>query len=203
MPQVSLAAWTGIAAFAGQQESDWSLNGQAINADSRLYGLQAEERSRVGLHVGARVSQNSLRLESPLNTPTLEKYEVQQLAFYLRWPIPLNDTLTLHTRVDYQYNTGNRSKIDNDNDIDIDWIETTLETGLSLRMGLFSIRPFVNFSWINGEITTPASITKIELDDGHSAGVLVDIYVERTAFVRLKATASGSDSLFISFVREY
>lgn len=203
--QASWAAWTGIAAFAGQQESGWLLNGQAIDADSRLYGLQVEDRSSVGLYVGARVGKNSLRLENLINTSSIEKYDVQSLSFYLRWPIPLTDTLSLHTSFNYQFNTGSQYEDDTDpeTETEIDWIETALEIGVSLRLGIISIRPFVEFRSINGEITTPASIRKIELKEDYNSGVLMDIYVERTAFVRLKATFSDSDSLFISFVREY
>ena len=50
---------------------------------------------------------------------------------------------------------------------------------------------------------TATNIRKIELNDDQSAGLILDIYVERTAYVRLKATNSGGESLFISFVREY
>lgn len=199
----SSASWTGIGAFVGQYESDWSVAGTTMNSDSRIYGLQIEEKTLIGLHIGARAGQDSLTLENPLDLTQFEKYNVQFVSFYLRWPLALTDSLSLHNLFNYQFNLGNQSSVDNTTDTDIDWIETSFHIGISLRLGPASIRPFVTYRSINGEISSAATVRKIELKDNQSTGVLLDIYVEPTAYVRLSATTSGSDSLLLSFVREY
>lgn len=203
MPTIVSASWTGIAAFVGQHESDWSVSGTTLNADSRIYGLHIEERTRIGLRIGARAGQNSLTLENPLDLTQFEKYNVQFLSFYLRWPIAVTDMLTLHNRFNYQFNLGNQSSVDNATDTDIDWIETSINIGISLRLGHVSLRPFAIYRSITGEISSPSVVRKIDLKDNLSTGVLLDIHVEPTAYVRLEATTSGGNSLMLSFVREY
>ena len=203
IPHAVSAGWTGIAAFVGQHKSDWLVSTTKLNADSRIYGLQIEERTLIGLRIGARASQNSLTLENPLDLTQFEKYNVQSLSFYLRWPFPMTDSLTLYNQFNYQFNLGNQSGVDNTTDTDIDWIETSINIGISLRLGPVSIRPFAVYRSINGEISSPTVVRKIDLKDNQSTGVLLDIHVEPTAYVRLEATTSGSDSLMLSFVREY
>lgn len=203
LPHAVSASWTGIAAFVGQHESDWLVSTTKLNADSRIYGLQIEERTLIGLRIGARAGQNSLTLENQLDLTQFEKYNVQFLSFYLRWPLAMTDSLTLYNQFNYQFNLGNQSSVANTTDTDIDWIETSINLGISLRLGPVSIRPFTIYRSINGEISSPTVVRKIDLKDNQSTGILLDIHVEPTAYIRLEATTSGSDSLMLSFVREY
>lgn len=203
VPHTSNAAWTGIGAFVGQHESDWSVSATRLDANSRIYGLQIEEKTLIGLSVGARAGQNSLTLENPQDLTRFEKYNVQFVSIYLRWPSALTHSLTLHSLFNYQFNLGSHSRVDNVTETDIEWIEASINVGLSLRLGAISIRPFVNYRSLDGEISAPAEVRKIDLKDNQSAGVLLDIHVEPTAYVRLEASTSGSDSLMLSFIREY
>lgn len=187
----------------GQHESNWSVAGTTLRADNRIYGLHIEEKTLIGLSIGARAGQNSLTLENQQDLTQFEKYNVQFVSFYLRWPLKLTDLLTLKSRFNYQFNLGTQSGVDTETDIDIDWIETSLDIGVNLRLGPLSISPFAVYRSIDGEISSATSVRKIDLNDNNSAGVRLDIHVEPTAYVRLEVIATGADSLMLSFVREY
>lgn len=201
LPQSVLAAWTGIGAFVGEGDTDWSFNGTVLQASSRNYGFRIEEKTQVDLRVGASAGQLSLTLKDPDNILPTEKFEGQFLSFYLRMPVRLTDHLKLHTDLNYQFNLGEQSG-DMD-ESEIDWTETTVNIGLSLQLGRFSIRPFINFRSVDGDIVSETDTRVYKIEDNQSSGLILDMYVERTAFVRLKMTSSSNSSMFLSFVREY
>jgi len=201
MPLPTLAYWTGIGAYVGQGESGWDFTSGSRQADESRYGLHIEERTQSGLSIGASAGQFSLRLVDPLQLVETEKYGGQFLQFYLRWPVKLSESLTLHSRLDYQFNLGNRSGDTQDDEID--WNQAGITLGLALRLGLVSLRPFVNWSSIDGDMTEEGFTRVFENQDKSTAGIVVDIYVEPTAYVRLKGSAAQTPSFWLGFIREY
>lgn len=195
------AYWTGISAFVGQSESDWLLDGTLRQADITHFGLSIEEKTQVGLSIGARAGQISLRLKDLPISAQAEKFNAQFLSLYLRWPLPLTETLKLHTHFNYQFNLGDIS--DGSEDTDIEWSEVTINIGISLQLGRISIRPFIEFRSIDGDITSDNSTRVFELESQNSSGLIVDLYVEPTAFIRLMASSGESRAMMLSFVREY
>jgi hypothetical protein len=201
IPAIAQSAWTGIGAYTGQGETDWRFNSAILEADKSRYGLHVEERTQSGLRVGASAGQFSLRLKDPLQVADTEKFNGQFLEFYLRWPFKLSESLTLHSRINYQFNLGTRSGGSEDDEID--WNEAGLTLGLAVRFGLLSLRPFVNWSSIDGDITSDAKIKVFKNINNRSTGIILDIYVEPTAYVRLMGTSSDNPSIWFGFIREY
>lgn len=201
LPQPVLAAWTGIGALLGETETDWSFSGNILQADGRFIGLRIEEKSQIDLRIGASAGQFSLRLEDPLDITQTEKLDGQFLSFYLRWPTALSEHLKLHTFLNYQFNLGDQS--DDLDSNELEWTETTLDIGLSLQLGRLSIRPFINYRSIDGDIAANTGTRIFKIQDNQSSGLVLDMYVERTAYVRLRITSSSNPSMTFSFVREY
>lgn len=195
------AYWTGIGAFSGQDDSDWKLDTVTRVADRSRYGLHVEERARSGFIIGASAGQFSLRLKDPLQVADSQKYNGQFLQFYLRWPLALSDSLTLHSRLDYQFNLG--ELLSGEQGDEINWNEMGLTLGVALRLGLVSLQPFINWSSLDGDITLQSRSEGFENDEKVSYGMMVDIYVEPTAYVRLKGTAVNTSSVWLGFIREY
>lgn len=196
-----MAGWTGIAAFVGQNESEWLQASHISRANIDFFGMRVEEKSAVDLRIGARAGQFDLRLFDPLNVVSAEKYNGQFLSFYLRWPIKLAKEVKLHSIVNYQLNLGEKSG-DTEN-TEISWSEVTVNVGLSIQLGLLSIRPFIDFHSIDGDITSDTQSRFFQQDATGSYGLTLDLFVERSAFVRLKATTGSNQSILISFAREY
>ena len=195
------AAWTGIAAFASQQESDWSIGGQTLVADSFQYGLRIEEKTRPGLRIGLGIGQFHLRLEDRLNLTAIQEFDGEFAMFYMRWPFTLNDRLTLHSRFDYLYHQGRDS--DSDTDDDIDWIEAAVDIGVRYRVGIVSLQPYMRYRSVDGDLDLNNSTRLFSDSSAGSFGIKLDIHVEPSAYVRLQASFDAVDALGISFVREY
>ena len=195
------AAWTGIGAFVGQSESDWLVGGESRVADVNMYGFRIEEKSRTELRVGASAGQISVRLQLPDNSSLADKYYAQFISFYLRLPLKITDSISFHSRLNYQFNSGDSSR-DDDEEAEIDWTQLDLNLGLSFTVSNLSLRPFVNFRNIDGDINTDAGTRVFEEESSYSGGLIFDYAVEPTAYVRLTATAGERDSLMLSFVRE-
>lgn len=201
VPVVGHAWWTGIAAFADQQESDWAFSAQTRIADSFRYGLRIEEKTSPGLRLGMGIGQFHLRLKALSNIPTIDKYDGEFVLFYMRWPFNLSDRLSLHTRFDYLYHSGRQSENSSDNEID--WIETAFSAGLRMNLGTVSLQPYVRFRSIDGDLTRDATVQLFDDAQVNSYGIKLDIHVEPTAYVRLHASFNATESLGVSFVREY
>ena len=202
MPQSALALWTGISAFAGQQQSDWELGPQLREADIFSYGLSIEEKTRPGLRIGAGAGQFDLRLKDRNTLSPIEDFDGQFFLFYLRWPFQLGESLTLHTRFDYQYHSGNNEDLNQPRQ-DINWTDIGFHAGLALRIDTISLQPFLRYRLIDGDITSDTASRLLQHHQDQSYGLMLDIHVESTAYVRLQASLSAVDSLSIHFVRAY
>ena len=195
------AAWTGISAFAGQHESNWSFGNRQRTADSFQYGLAIEENTQPGLRIGLGIGQFHLRLREDLTNAAISRYDGEFLMFFMRWPIKLQEAVSLHLRFDYQYNNGRRS--DDNTEGDIDWVEAGFTAGLAIRAGHVSLHPYVRYRSVDGDLSDTTSSSLFDHQENRSYGINLDIHVETTAYVRLSASFEETESLSISFVREY
>jgi len=202
MPCVVQAYWTGIGAYIGQGDTDWVVNGDEFEADSRRYGLHIEERTQPGLSIGAAAGQFTVRLQDPQQMVATEKYNGSFLEFYLTWPVRISERVTLHSRLDYQFNLGSPSGSNEEAD-EIDWNKAGITLGIAVRLGIFSLRPFVNWRTIDGDITSNNLTRTFKDKESQTTGMIVDIYVEPTAYVRLKGSIDESPSIWLGFIREY
>jgi len=204
---VLAAGWTGIAVFVGQTENDWLLSDINRQANIDFYGLRIEERTNIDLRVGITAGQFELRLLDALDVTLAEKYTGQFLSLYLRWPSQLSEFIRLHSQVKYQFHLGDKSPVtDNTDNVDIteiSWTEASLDLGVSIQIGPVLLRPFINFRSIDGDITSTTQSRIFKQHEVVSQGVIMDFYVEPTAFVRLKAVNGGQQTVLISFAREY
>ena len=203
VPGMACAAWTGIAAFVGEGESDWRFDSGTQQATLRHYGLHIEEKSDVDLRIGASAGQFSLRLRDPLDLSPSEKFDGQFLSIYLRWPITLTDNLKLHSLFNYQFNTANSFSDTDLEDDEIDWSEASLRLGLGLGIGRLSIEPFMLLRSIDGDITSSGLTRRFELADDQNYGLILDYRVEPNAYIRLASGLHQRDSFYLGLVTEY
>lgn len=201
LPVPGIAAWTGIGAYTGSSESDWSLGTETRIADRRFYGLHIEESTSTGIRIGASIGRFDLRLKDPVQIELTQKFEGQFLSLYLRIPFKVVEKVSFHTRLEYQFNLGNRETGALEDEVD--WNELGATLGLNLELGLLSVRPFIDWRMVDGDLTTATSDEVLENEQETSYGVQLDLSVEPSAYVRLKFTASENESLWIGLVREY
>jgi hypothetical protein len=194
------AAWTGIAAFVINGESNWLLGNDVLENDFTKYGLRIEEKTEVNLRIGASAGVFGLKFLDRAGVIPYEKYDGQFFSFYLRWPEQLSDSIRVHSRFNYEYHKGNQTdNLDNE----ITWTEISLELGISAQLGRFSIRPFVDYRYVDGDITGPTTARLLELEKQYSSGLIADYYIEPTAFVRLRLSGGAYRSFLISLAREF
>jgi hypothetical protein len=194
------AAWTGIGAFLIQGETDWNLGGDFREADFTRYGLRIEEKTEVNLRIGASAGQFDVKLLDPSASVPFEQYDGQFISFYLRWPEPLTDSIKLHSLFNYQYHTGQqRDNLDNE----ISWTEISLDLGISVQLGRLSIRPFADYRYVDGDVSGSGVARLLESDKRYSSGLILDYYIEKTAFVRFRLSQGANRSFLISLAREY
>jgi hypothetical protein len=194
------AAWTGIGAFVIQGKSDWAFNGDELRANFTRYGLRIEEKTDTELRVGASGGQVDIKFIDRIGAQPTEKYSGEFLSFYLRWPYRINNVLSLHGLFDYQYVLGDQLELAEN---EITWSEISLNLGISARLGRLSIRPFVEYRDIDGDITASGSTRLFQLDEERSEGVVLDYFVEKTAFLRLRISQGGYRSFMLSMAREF
>lgn len=203
VPGMAAAAWTGIAAFVGEGESDWRFDGDFQKATHRYYGLRIEEKSDVDLRIGASAGQFSLRLRDPLDLSSSEKFDGQFLSIYLRWPINLTDNLKLHSLFNYQFNSANSFSDTGLEDDEIDWTELSLRFGLGLDIGRLSIQPFMLLRSIDGDVTSSGLTQSFELADDQNYGLILDYRLEPNAYIRLASGLQDRNSFYLGLVSEY
>ena len=196
------AAWTGISAFAGEQRQDWSFGTTSRRAESFTWGLSIEERTRAGLRIGLAGGRFSLDLRNNAPGP-FDEFAGEFLQFYLRWPVALGDHLTLHGRFDYRVNHGDDELTTSEEEIE--WTERSLTLGLALRYGILSLQPFVKLLSSDGDLDDLASGIgqPFDSDNRQSHGLIIDLHVEKTAYVRLLSEFSDIESLQVHFVRAF
>jgi hypothetical protein len=194
------AAWTGIAAFMIDGESNWQLGNNVLENDFTKFGLRIEEKTEVNLRIGASAGVFDLKFLDKAAVIPYEKYEGQFVSFYLRWPEQLSDSIRVHSLFNYEYNMGNQT---DDLENEINWTEISLDLGISVQLGRFSIRPFADYRYVDGDITGPTSARLLELDKHYSSGLILDYFVEPTAFVRLRLSGGAYRSFLISLAREF
>ena len=119
---------------------------------------------------------------------------------YLRWPHQVNETFSIHGLFNYQFNLGNSS---GDELVEVDWTEVSLQLGVSAQFGNLSFRPFVDFRDVDGDISGNGSTRLLELKEQRSQGLIIDYYVEKTAYVRLQISQGGTRSFLLTLAREY
>ncbi len=197
------AAWTGIAAFVGEGESDWRFNTDIQPVTHRYYGLRIEEKSDVNLRIGASAGFFSLRLRDPLDLSASDKFDGEFLSLYLRWPVRLTETITLHSQFDYRFNNGNTFDDSGEEDDQIDWSELSLRLGMGLQLGRLTIQPFFLRRSVDGDITRDDSTSRFELAERNRQGLILDYQVETNSYVRLAAGLQDRDSIYLGLVTEY
>ncbi len=195
------AAWTGISAFVTQGDADWQLGGHEFQNDFTQYGLRIEEKTEVNLRIGASIGQFDIKFLDLAGNQPLEQYDGQFVSFYLRWPEQLSDSIRVHSLFNYQFNSGQqRDQSENG----ISWSEISLELGISLQLGRLSIRPFADYRYIDGDVSGTATATRLlNVEDRYSSGLILDYYIERTAFLRFRLSQGAYQSFQISLAREF
>ncbi|MBL6999033.1 MAG: hypothetical protein ISR73_04170 [Gammaproteobacteria bacterium] len=201
LPLSASAYWTGIAAFAGESQSDWRYAGGIRQARLNQYGLQVEEKTALDLRVGASAGQFSLRLLEQNDVNLADKFYGQFISFYLRLPVRINHLLSLHGKLNYQFNLGKKTL--DTLETEVSWNEISFDLGLNIQLGALAIRPLMNFRSLNGDTSEQSVARVFSLDKQRSSGLQLDYLLEPAAYVRLTGTFEDNPSLQISFVREY
>ncbi|MDH3388610.1 MAG: hypothetical protein OEN02_11955, partial [Gammaproteobacteria bacterium] len=143
------AFWTGVSMEIGNYDADWVFAGDRREAQITTINFQIEEKTTSELRVGATIGYLDLRLVADTAADT-KKFSGQYIGVYLRQPAHITDSLSLHGQLSFRYNSGN----ENGTDIrtDIDWAESSLLLGLSLRISNLRIMPFALYQDIDGDI---------------------------------------------------
>lgn len=194
------ADWTGVNVSLGETSSDWKFANDTRDARVARVVLQIEEKSETELRVGVSLGHMSLRVaaDTPVNT---NKFDAQYIGVYLRQPIRLSEMFSLHGLFSYQYNSGRDNNLPDA--VEIDWSEAQFELGLSAMFANIRVMPFAVYSHVDGDISDDNGTQIFELEESVSSGIRFDIFVEKTAFVRLAFQSGANAGGFLSFARQY
>lgn len=195
------AEWSGVSVSISEVDSDWFFENDRRNADISRLDLQFEEKTSSGLGVGANIGQVTTRvsnLSGPLNTV---KFDGSYFGIYLRYPIPMGEVFSLHSKLSFQYHSA--TQIDSGVNNEIEAREIGAELGLSGKFGNFRITPFAIYSNVSGDISGDAGTEIFENEESVSSGISFDIFVERGGYIRLRLTSGDQNSASLSFAREF
>ena len=192
--------WTGVEFKIGDLQADWEFSDHTREAKSNSLSLQIEERTQSGMAIGGLISYHSLRLDDMQGSGST-KFEVQQLGVYLRQEFALTEAVSLEGTLDYGYYTA-RENTDDDR-AELDWSQVSVELGLAFRFANLRITPFTSYSSLDGDSDNLADGGGFELEDPYNSGVRLDIFTDKTAFVRIQLQAGSQTGGYLSFVRRY
>jgi hypothetical protein len=197
----AIAETTGVALKISDLDSDWDFSGGTRSAKSNSIILQIEERTASGLTVGGSIGYQSFRLDGD-STTSSSKFDAENLEIYLRQEFSLSESTAIQGLVSYGYYSGEETS-DNDS-ADIDWSQVAVEIGMSYRVNNLKIMPFVGYIDVDGDITgAEEGGGSFELEDPLIQGVNFDIYVETTAFIRIRLQTGSQSGGYLSFERRY
>ena len=195
------AEWTGITLDLANTDSDWKFRDQVREARNSEISFSIEERTASGLAIGAVIGYFDMRLVAPADSGTL-KFDGQYFGIYLRHELALGERLSLHSGLGLRYAGGTESG-DAEDQAEIDWTETDAEIGIGIRAGNLRIMPFAAWNDIDGDISDENGISVFGLDQPNTQGVRFDLFVERTAFVRLELVTGSRSGGTLVFARRY
>jgi hypothetical protein len=197
----AVADTTGVALIITDLDSDWDFSDGTRSAKSNSISLQIEERTASGLTVGGSIGYQSFRLDGD-STTSSTKFDAENLEIFLRQEFSLSESTAIQGLVSYGYYTGRETS--DDDRADIDWSQVAAEIGVSFRVNNLKIMPFVGYINVDGDITgTEDSGGSFELEDPLIQGVNFDIYVEPTAFIRIRLQTGSLSGGYLSFERRY
>jgi len=197
------AEWTGVALNLANTDSDWKFAGETRRASNSEIEFSIEERTSSGLAIGAAIGYFDMRLLGATSAGTL-KFDGQYFDIYLRQDFALSERLSLHGGLDIKYASGSESgTAEGDDPADIDWTETNAELGIAFRVGNLRIMPFAAWSEDDGDISDQTGTSVFGLDQADTQGIRFDLFVERTAFVRLEFVTGGRSGGTLVFARRY
>jgi len=196
------AQWTGVSLEIGNFDSDWDFGRDTREAQISEINFQIEEKTESNLTVGASIGYVDLRVVAASDSAAeTRKFDGEFISVYLRQPLRINDTISLHGAFSFRYTTGNESG-DADERAGIDWTQSVFELGLSLRFRNFRIVPYAAYHDIDGDISD--DITDVfEMDEALIRGLRFDYFIEDTAFIRFEFVSGGQEGGYLSFVRRY
>lgn len=198
---LQLQAWTGISASIGEYDSQWLVDGEIRPVTLTRYGFAVEDSTAIGLRLGASIGEFGLRLKTA-DGASADDYAGEFLSLRLRWPLRLGEMVTLHGDFTYGWQSGHLTDADG-REHSIGWSSTRVGLGLQLRLGLLGLRPFVAWQRIDGDVDLQGSRRLFE-DDGQTlGGVVFDVQIEPSGYLRLTWTSEGRKGLLLSFVRSY
>lgn len=198
---IANADWSGISLKIGDTDADWKFRDENREAQVSEISFQIEDRTNSGLAVGANIGYMDLRLVADTDIAT-RKFDGQFFGIYLRQDYSITDNLSLHGIFGFRYATGDESG-DSVINSDISWSETGLELGIGFRFVNLRIMPFVAWDSVDGDISGDVGTSVFELDDPVTQGIRFDLYVERTAFVRLEFVDGSRRGGYLVFARRY
>ena len=195
------AQWTGISVEIGESSSDleFEIEQRAMRVDS--LSLRIEEKTATDLRVGLRIGLTSIRSANILPPDNAQKFEGNQLGFYLRLPLQLGEYFSLEGLYSYRYNTATDSNVSSPGEIE--WHDNRLKIGLGTKLQTLRLTAFVSYRSMSGDISNDTSVELFDSIDKISRGISFDYFIEPTAYIRLQISRGGEDSAYLNFVRVY
>lgn len=202
-PNGANAEWTGVSLDLANTDSDWKFRGSTREAKQSEISFSIEERTAGGLTVGAAIGYFDMRLLAATSANTV-KFDGQYFGIYLRQDFALSELLSLHGGLGLKYASGSESgTAEGEDSASIDWTEVNVDFGIGIRAGNLRIMPFAAWSDLDGDISDALGTSVFSLDQPESLGIRFDLFVERTAFVRLELVSGGRTGGMLIFARRY
>lgn len=176
------------------------LEQQSREMDTDYYGLRVEDKTTNGIRIGALGGEFSSllhRLEVPSE---VSRFNGQFLGLYLRWPVKLNQFVSIHSQIEYRYQTAEDNETESRK---LTLNSSRAEAGLRLNVGYLAVMPFVELLSEQGDISQPGDNIFIENDVRSGYGLAVDVLFDATSYIRFVAIDQPQQRYSVSFVRDF
>ena len=195
------ASWSGISLSIDEIKNDWVFENNTRVVDTTRLNLQFEEKTANGMLVGANIGRLTTRISNKTGARDTEKFDASYLGIYLGYPVSLSKQFSIHNQLGYQYHSGSRYTLLNDDRIT--WRDASFMIGMSYRFKDVRIMPFAVVNDISGDLEREAGTDTFENDERLSTGVSVDVFVDSSSFVRLQLSSGSGQSFSLRFAREF
>jgi len=193
--------WAGLSVYLGETTSDLQFETAQRSMRQNSLGLRIEDKAASGLRAGISIGQTSIRTSNKLPPDSAQKFEGNNLGFYLRYPLHLGEHLSLEGSFSYHYNSASDSNISSPSEIE--WRDSRVQISLGGKFQALRIAPFIAYHSMSGDISNDTRTELFANVDEISRGVSFDFFIEPTAYIRLHFSRGNEDGGYLTFARVY
>ncbi len=200
LPTSTLAAWSGISLFLGDETIPIINNSNEILTLTPFkLGLAVEDRTDQGLRVGARIAKVGVKLA---NQSINNESSGDEVALYLYLPYQFNEFIGISSRLSISKLAANP---DNESDTEVTYLTKKASLGMSFKWQNIRVMPSINAFSLDGDFKDSSNNVSFSFRQQQTvySSLDIDYFVEQSSFIRVSITEHSEGTFSLSFSTIY